>query len=237
MYKKWDSRAKLLFCLVRASSHEPSWPGWPGYRGTNFRLGFIWEISARFPRWDKAEYPGNEFWRKCEKASKHGETQKSDNFIALAILMAVSLQLNRMVMMWKIQPAMQDDAIRAARVHPGNRAELHIWQNFLASLPRSRLEKQRSRKPSQPALSYEVKGFRGKASPWKTGKRGQPGPCKEALNLLLFLTFSLPSSRGIIKSPSNKTRLKQETNFSYTWHLICSWLVSFVPDFIRRVLR
>ena len=79
---------------------------------------------------DKAEYPGNEFWRKCEKASKHGETQKSDNFIALAILMAVSLQLNRMVMMWKIQPVMQDDAIRAARVHPGNRAELHIWQNF-----------------------------------------------------------------------------------------------------------
>ena len=31
---------------------------------------------------DKAEYPGNEFWRKCEKASKHGETQKSDNFCA-----------------------------------------------------------------------------------------------------------------------------------------------------------
>ena len=65
---------------------------------------------------------------KCEKASKHGETQKSDNFralIALAIPMAVSLQFNRMLMMWKIQRAMQDDAIRAARVHPGNRAELH----------------------------------------------------------------------------------------------------------------
>ena len=37
-------------------------------------------------------------------------------------------------MMWKIQQAMQDDAIRAARihpaVHPGNRDEVFIWQNF-----------------------------------------------------------------------------------------------------------
>ena len=124
--------------------------------------------------------------RKQANMAKHKNPITSALIIALAILMAVSLQLNRMLMMWKIQRAMQDDAIRAARVHPGNRAELHIWQNFLASLPRSRLEKQRSRKPSQPALSYEVKGFRGKASPWKTGKPGQPGPCKEALNLLLF---------------------------------------------------
>ena len=33
-------------------------------------------------------------------------------------------------MMWKIQQAMQDDAIRVARVHSGNRAEVFIWQNF-----------------------------------------------------------------------------------------------------------
>ena len=37
-------------------------------------------------------------------------------------------------MMWKIQQAMQDDAIRTARihpaVHPGNRDEVFIWQNF-----------------------------------------------------------------------------------------------------------
>ena len=39
-----------------------------------------------------------------------------------------------MFMMWKIQQAMQDDAIRTARihpaVHPGNRDEVFIWQNF-----------------------------------------------------------------------------------------------------------
>ena len=37
-------------------------------------------------------------------------------------------------MMWKIQQAMQDDAIRTARIHlaihPGNRDEVFIWQNF-----------------------------------------------------------------------------------------------------------
>ena len=32
--------------------------------------------------------------------------------IALATLIAVSLQLNGMLMMWKIQQAMQDDAIQ-----------------------------------------------------------------------------------------------------------------------------
>ena len=62
-------------------------------------------------------------------------------------------------MMWKIQQAMQDDAIRTARihpaVHPGNRDEVFTWQNFSARLPRSRLEKPRSREPSQPALSHE----------------------------------------------------------------------------------
>ena len=39
-----------------------------------------------------------------------------------------------MLIIWKIQQAMQDDAIRTARihtaVHPGNRDEVFIWQNF-----------------------------------------------------------------------------------------------------------
>ena len=46
--------------------------------------------------------------------------------IASATPKAVSLQLNRMLMIWKIQQAMQDDAIRTARIHPGNRAEVFI---------------------------------------------------------------------------------------------------------------
>ena len=48
--------------------------------------------------------------------------------IASATLKAVSLQLNGI--MWKIQQAMQEDAIRTARIHPVNRAEVFVWQNF-----------------------------------------------------------------------------------------------------------
>ena len=35
--------------------------------------------------------------------------------------------------------------------YPGNRAEVFIWQNFWARLPRSRLKKPKSWEPSQPA--------------------------------------------------------------------------------------
>ena len=52
-------------------------------------------------------------------------------------------------MMWKTQQAMQDDAIRTA-----SHSAVHMAK-FPARLPRSRLEKPRSREPSQPALSYE----------------------------------------------------------------------------------
>ena len=62
-----------------------------------------------------------------------------------------------MLMMCKIQQAMHDDVIQTARihpaVHPGNRAEVPKFSARL--IPRSRLEKPRSREPSQPALSYE----------------------------------------------------------------------------------
>ena len=55
-------------------------------------------------------------------------------FRASVTLKAVSLQLNEMLMMCKIQQAMQDDAIRTTRihpaVHPGNQDEVFIWQNF-----------------------------------------------------------------------------------------------------------
>jgi len=46
---------------------------------------------------------------------------KNFNFRAIitsATLKAVSLLLNRMPMMWKIQQSMQGDAIRTARIYP-----------------------------------------------------------------------------------------------------------------------
>ena len=102
-----------------------------------FRLGFIWEISAWFPRREKAKDPGTNSGAKFEKQSRHGET-KNLTFvptIASATLKAVSPQLNGMFIISKIQQAMQDDAIQTARIHPAfilvtGMNEVFIWQNF-----------------------------------------------------------------------------------------------------------
>ena len=121
---------------LTASSYEPGWPGWLGYRD-EFCLGFIWEISARFSRWEKVKDPGNEFWRQIRETKQTWRNTKILTFgpiLPSVTLKAVSLQLNGMLMMWKIQQTMQDDAIRTARIHlaihPGNRDEVFIWQNF-----------------------------------------------------------------------------------------------------------
>ena len=62
------------------------------------------------------------------------DKHKIFHFRAPVTLKAVSLQLNGMLMMCKIQQAMQDDAIRTTRihpaVHPGNQDEVFIGQNF-----------------------------------------------------------------------------------------------------------
>ena len=62
------------------------------------------------------------------------EKHKIFYFRASVTLKAVSLQLNGMLMMCKIQQAMKDDAIQTTRIHPvvhsGNRDEVFIWQNF-----------------------------------------------------------------------------------------------------------
>ena len=132
-----------------------------------------------------------------KKQSKHRETKILTFWPIKAslTLKTVSLQLNGILMMWKIQQAMQDDAIRTARIHPGNvtgmKCSYGEISNPLTRLPRSRLEKLRSREPSQPALSYEHienftkggayrfltvwtpdKGLTGKA---RSRKAGQPG--------------------------------------------------------------
>ena len=84
--------------------------------------------------------------------------------MALATLLAVSLQFNGLLMIWKLirqsktmpfgppccvmKPRchvidhLTQTLLR--RIHPGNLDEVFIWQNFPASLPRFRLEKPRS---------------------------------------------------------------------------------------------
>ena len=121
-----------------ASSHKPAWPaGWPGYRD-QFRLtGFIWKISARFPRREKTKHPGEESWLEIRETKPNMAKQKIITFvpfIALATVIAVLLQLNGMFIIWKIQQAKQDNAIRGSRIHPAfilvTRLKSVIWQNF-----------------------------------------------------------------------------------------------------------
>ena len=68
-----------------------------------------WAISTRLMIRDQNEDTEDEFW--CEKS-------RNKSYEALATLKAVPLQLNGMLMMWKMQQAKQDDAIPFRRIHP-----------------------------------------------------------------------------------------------------------------------
>ena len=63
-------------------------------------------------------------------------------------------------MMWKIQQAMPNNAIWTARIHAAvitvtGVISVHVATFPAHLLPRSQLEKLRSREQNQPALSYE----------------------------------------------------------------------------------
>jgi len=176
--------------------------------GTNFRLGFTWKIWARFPRWDKAEYPGNEFWREMRESKQTCETQKSDNVRAYHSCGNSYGCITEVK--WDVYDV-ENTAGNAGRCSPGRQSSsrktgwiAHMEKLFsqLTEIPVEKTDISGT-EPARPVIWTHrnfYKGFRSKASPRKTGKPGQPGPCKEALNLLLFLTFSLPTSRGIVKS-------------------------------------
>ena len=108
---------------------------------TIFALGSYEKYQPGFRDEKRPKIQGTSSGTKFKKQSKHGAWRNTKILtfcptIASLTLTAVSLQLNGMVMMWKIQQAMQDDAIRTARIppvvhdHPVNRDEVFIWQNF-----------------------------------------------------------------------------------------------------------
>ena len=87
---------------------------------TNFALGSYEKFQRGFRDEKKNKDPGDEFWLKIRETKQTWRNTKIITFapiIASATLKAVSLQLNGMLMMWKIRQAMQDDAIRAVRIH------------------------------------------------------------------------------------------------------------------------
>ena len=177
----------VFLIRLRATSHELGWPGWPGYRD-QLRFGFLEEISARFPRWEKAKDPWKGFWREIREAKQTWRNTKAITFepiIASATLTAVPLQLNGMLMMCTIQQAMRDDAIRAARSHPA----LFICSYGKMSSPFPDIPVGKTEfsgtKQAHPLIWTQrkfYKGFRGKARFRKPGQIGQPGSCEEALS-------------------------------------------------------
>ena len=94
---------------LRASSQEP------GYRDgtrTNFALGSCEKFQ---PGVRDEKRQSEDFCREMRERKRTWRNTKIITFvpvIALATLVAVSLQLNGMLMMWKIQQATQDDVIR-----------------------------------------------------------------------------------------------------------------------------
>ena len=89
-----------------------------------FRLGFKWEISARFTSWEKAEDTGDEFWREIRETKQTWRKHKVENFAPIDHYSfdnyngwAVSLELNGMLMMWKIQHVKQDDTEFIRKIH------------------------------------------------------------------------------------------------------------------------
>ena len=147
-------------------------PGWilPWVHMRNFSP--VSEIRKGQRSWERVPAPnsGNKANMPKHKILTFGPILPS------VTLTAVSLQLNGMLMMWKIQQAMQDDAIRTARihpaVHPGNRDDVFIWQNFQ---PAYRDLGNRASPPSHRNTSKLYKGFRGEVRSRKPGPTWSTG--------------------------------------------------------------
>ena len=111
---------------------------------TNFSLGSYEKFQPGFRDELKANDPGDEFWHQGTKKADMQNTKiiTFAPIIAFATLRAVSLQLTGMLMMSKLQQAMQDDA-SWARIHPAfipvTGLKSHMAK-FPARLPRSRLK-------------------------------------------------------------------------------------------------
>ena len=86
----------------------------------NFALGLYDKFQPRFGDEKRSKIQETSSGSKFEKKSQHGDTQKMLTLApikASATLKTVSLQLNGILMMWRIQQATQDDAFGASRNH------------------------------------------------------------------------------------------------------------------------
>ena len=94
--------------------------------------------------------------------------------IASGTLKAVSVQLNGMLMMWKIQQEMQDDAIRTARIHPTFILLTGLKCSYHGKIS-SPLTEILGTQPAHPLIWTHLnlyKGLRGKVRFWKPDSCG-----------------------------------------------------------------
>ena len=150
--------------------------------------------------------------------------------MALATLLAVPLQLNGLLIMWKIHQAKQNDAIRATllcdetahallrRIHPGKWDEVFIWQNFPARLP------------TQAALSYEhIENFTKDLEVRRDlGNRARlvnrahmKRPSNQSLSVTLVLCGKLKATIGqFLALVCNKVSLAGVVFFVFKFHFL-----------------
>ena len=144
-----------------------------------FHLGFIWEISARFPRWEGrrrvvARNSGNK-----ANMVKHKVITLAPA-IALETLKAVSLLSNRMLMMKKIQQQSKTMQNSFEELIPVT--GLNCWNGRisspLAKIPAGKTEISAT-EPARPLIWTHprfYKGFRGKVRSRKPGQLMWRGP-------------------------------------------------------------
>ena len=118
---------------LKASSYEPRWPGWSGYQD-KFCLGLIWEISARFPRWDKVEDPAVEFWCEiCETKQTWWNTKLYYHaYHSFGNIYSCITAVIEMGCLWCGKYSRQRKTMPSGHAlpcfYPGNWAEVFIWQ-------------------------------------------------------------------------------------------------------------
>ena len=118
---------------LRAFSYEPGWQGRHGYR-EEFHLGFKWEISAQFPRWEKAKDPGDEIWHQIQETKQTWRNTKNLTFtpIIASVTPKAAVKWDAYDVKNTTGNARQchPDRQNSSRFYPSNRDEVFKWQNF-----------------------------------------------------------------------------------------------------------
>ena len=204
MVDRWGDKYHVCFS---ASSHEP------GYQDELRNFSPVSAMRKGRRSWGRVLVP---HFRTKQTWWNTKNLTFAPIIIASVTLKAVSLQLNEMLMMWKLQQTMQDDTIWTTRihptVHPGNWDEVFIWP--ISSL----LGEISGTKPACPFIWTHqkfYKGFRSKARSWLPGQPGQPCSYEVGLKNLFAQTdiFRLNSTAQNQIYPSHMFRFYIQTSY------------------------